>query len=353
MTFRASSLHDLRPVSDVVIEPLAEALRRLGVARGRIGYEGQPMSEPASYAAMYVYGAAIADLLVQAAPSANLVDASDFLAQLRATKSTYELSRIRLACAIAALAFTQGARQLQTGVKETEAAAYFRTPLSVEGTGHHETERADGFVSCMSGPHSAEAHGAFARSRSRRLRDGDLVLVHCNSYADGYWTDITRTFCLGTADERQRRMYSAVFAAREAALAAIRPGIRAADVDAAARRVLDAHGFGPQFKHATGHGVGFAAIDHEALPRLHPKSRDVLEAGMVFNVEPAIYEDGYGGVRHCDMVAVTNDGADVLTPFQAKIEELQIRPPSVGASAAALMPGRAMSQGGVDSVHRT
>jgi Xaa-Pro aminopeptidase len=72
-------------------------------------------------------------------------------------------------------------------------------------------------------------------------------------------------------------------------------------VDRAARAVLTAHAFGPCFPHGTGHGVGFAAIDHNARPRLHPHADDTLECGIIFNVEPAIYIEGYGGVRHCPM----------------------------------------------------
>ena len=101
-------------------------------------------------------------------------------------------------------------------------------------------------------------------------------------------------------------------------------GVRAADVDAAAREVLASRGFGALFKHSTGHGVGFAAIDAGAQPRLHPASPDVLAAGMVCNVEPAIYIDGYGGIRHCDVVAVTEHGCEVLTPFHATVTELAI-----------------------------
>lgn len=96
-------------------------------------------------------------------------------------------------------------------------------------------------------------------------------------------------------------------------------------MDRAARAVLADQGFGEYFKHATGHGVGFAAIDHNARPRLHPASDDVLMTGMVFNVEPAVYLDGYGGLRHCDVVAVTAAGAEVLTPFQSGVEQLTIR----------------------------
>lgn len=119
-------------------------------------------------------------------------------------------------------------------------------------------------------------------------------------------------------------MYDAVVAAREAALAGIRPGVGAADVDHAARDVLRDRGLGDQFRHATGHGVGFAAIDPNARPRLHPVSEDVLEVGMVFNVEPAIYLEGDCGLRHCDVVTVTESGAKVLTPFQSTPDELVI-----------------------------
>jgi Xaa-Pro aminopeptidase len=235
-----------------------------------------------------------------------------------------ESDRVRVACRFAEAAFLDGARQLHTGLTETEVAAMFRAPLSTRGMSHEGVARADGFTFCMSGPNSAEAYAAYQRSRARRIESGDLVLVHCNSYADGYWTDITRTFCSGETDDLKLRMYDAVFAARRAAIEAVRPGVKASEVDAAARQVLTERGFGEAFKHGLGHGVGFAAIDHNATPRLHPASPDVLEVGMIFNVEPAIYLQGYGGLRHCDVVLVTEEGAEVLTPFQSKIAELTV-----------------------------
>ena len=96
----------------------------------------------------------------------------------------------------------------------------------------------------------------------------------------------------------------------------VRPGVRAAEVDAAARNVLTERGFGDGFKHATGNGVGFSAINHLAYPRIHPKSDDMLEVGMTFNIEPAIYIEGFGGARHCDLVTVVAEGMELLTPFQ-------------------------------------
>jgi len=78
---------------------------------------------------------------------------------------------------------------------------------------------------------------------------------------------------------------------------------------------MKSHGFGSEFKHAAGHGVGFAAANPNGRPRIHPLSPDVLEAGMTFNLEPAAYFEGYGGMRHCNVIAVTSDGAKVMTDF--------------------------------------
>ena len=125
--------------------------------------------------------------------------------------------------------------------------------------------------------------------------------MHCNSYNGGFWTDITQMFCVGEPDAGQSVIIDAVLEASKNAFHAVRPGIQASVVDRAAREVLESHGFGKEFKHATGHGVGFAAINHNARPRIHPLSDDLLEAGMVFNIEPAVYIPGQGGMRHCNM----------------------------------------------------
>jgi len=93
-------------------------------------------------------------------------------------------------------------------------------------------------------------------------------------------------------------------------------------VDGAAREIMRSHGVAESFKHSTGHGVGFAAADHDALPRLAPDSPDLLESGMVLNIEPALYFDGIGGVRHCDIVQVTENGAHWLTPFHYRLDDL-------------------------------
>ncbi|HZO88862.1 MAG TPA: Xaa-Pro peptidase family protein [Chthonomonadaceae bacterium] len=321
-TFQPGTLEAIQTVIEAARGPLAELAKEVGLEQGHIGYEAGPVSEPASYAAMFLYGGGMTALLRQACPTATPVPADDLLERLRSVKTPQELERIRVACRIAEQAYLEGTRQLQPGLKETEAAAAFRQPLSTVGVGFEGVGRADGFTFCMSGPNAARAYAAYQRSTDRILERGDFALIHCNSYADGYWTDITRTYCLGEPDERKRKMVAAVLAAREAALQALQPGVQAAEVDRAARQVMTQHGFGKEFKHPTGHGVGFAAINHNAPPRLHPKSSDVLETGMVFNVEPGLYVEGYGGLRHCDMVAVTASGMELLTPFHTELEAL-------------------------------
>lgn len=316
MAFSTGNLTELKTLAETVEPALKKICARFQNAK--IGFEASPANEPVSYASMNQYGAAIKDLLCTAFSSASLVPADDMLARLRAVLTPGEIERTRKACSIAAAAFADGMAKMNAEMTEKEIANAFHRNLSLTDA------RAGGFTFCMSGENSYHAYAAFQLSRQRRLQNGDLALVHCNSYANGFWTDITRTYCIGEPDEKKQRMYDAVFDALDAAIAAIRPGVAASAVDAAARKVLTERGFGNTFKHGLGHSVGFNAIDHNALPRLHPASVDVLETGMVFNVEPAIYIEGYGGMRHCDMVAVGTSGAEILTDFQRTSDDMVI-----------------------------
>lgn len=323
-TFAAGSLQRIISPEQALRDPLAGLLRDLGLSSAKIGYEGAALDEPATYSSVNVYGASVVSLLREAAPDATLVPLNDLITAQRAFLTPDELATERTACTAAADAFERGAAALKPGLTEAEVVPYFEEPMRTIGLAQDGVERAGGFVWCMSGPNSAQAKRAFAQTRTRVLEHGDFVLIHCNSYVDGYWTDVTRTYCLGQPDERQSAIYAAILAAREAALKAIAPGVRAADVDQAARAVIDAHGFGQYFPHGLGHSVGFSAINGGACPRLHPASDDVLEVGSTFNVEPSIYIDGYGAVRHCDVVTVGENGVEMLTPFHASIADLTI-----------------------------
>jgi Xaa-Pro aminopeptidase len=333
-TFSTGTLSELKSSIDCLIGPLSKILQQHKLDHARIGFESGAVSEPSSYAAMTLYGCSIRDLITSIAQDAALIPAGQQLARLRSVLTEMELDRLLISCVIAEHAYTEGILEVHFGLRETEVANLFRRRLSDTSEFGSSVERADGFAYCMSGENSFEASAAFQRSRQRRLSRSDIMLLHCNSYADGFWTDITRTFCLGGTNELTAKVYRAIFAAREAAFKEIRPGVQARLVDAAARDVLKQHGFGDEFVHGLGHAVGFHAIDHNAPPRLHPASPDIFEEGMVFNVEPAVYIEGVGGIRHCDMVAVTRESFELLTPFQASLDGLVLDVSDSAASGA-------------------
>ncbi|MFZ1887479.1 MAG: Xaa-Pro peptidase family protein [Candidatus Binataceae bacterium] len=285
-TFEPGSVNELTTTARAIQSPLRKLAASFSAQPVRVGFEAHETSEPSSYSAMHLYSGTMRTILEETLSIRTLTSADEILAELCARKTNFEIEQIRTACCIAEQAFHRGFEQIKSGTSEVETAARFREPLSTSLVKFPELSRTDGFAWCMSGANSALASGAYARSRAKRIEWGDLLLVHMNSYADGYWTDVMRTYSVGKLDERRMEMYDAVFAARKAALGAIRPGANGADVDAAARNVLEARGFGPQFKHSTGHGVGFSAINANAKPRLHLKSDDRMEAGMVLTSNP-------------------------------------------------------------------
>jgi Xaa-Pro aminopeptidase len=152
------------------------------------------------------------------------------------------------------------------------------------------------------------------------LREGDLVVLDFGGVYGGYCVDLTRTVAVGQPDAEMARVYQAVLSAHGAAIAAVKPGVRAGDIDAAARTTLARHGLAEAFGHSTGHGLGVEI--HEA-PRIGPRREaageapapqdDAIEPGMVFTIEPGAYLPGWGGVRIEDDVLVTSDGVEVLT----------------------------------------
>ena len=162
-----------------------------------------------------------------------------------------------------------------------------------------------------SGPNSALPH---ARPGSRVLQPGDGVVLDFGGVYDGYSVDLTRTAQLAPVTDELASIWDAVRAAQRAAIDAIRPGIRASDIDAAARRVLAERGLADAFVHGTGHGLGLEVHEDPRVTRAGAGHIDeVLEPGMIFTVEPGAYVAGVGGVRLEDDVLVTDGGCEVLT----------------------------------------
>ena len=162
-----------------------------------------------------------------------------------------------------------------------------------------------------SGPNSALPH---ARPTDRTVEAGEPTVLDFGGVYDGYCVDLTRTVQLGAVSERQARLYAAVGEAHTAAIRAVRPGVAASTIDAAARSVLERHGLGEAFGHGTGHGLGLEVHEEPRIARQSPRLPDqVLEPGMVFTIEPGAYVPGVGGVRIEDDVLVTGDGCEILT----------------------------------------
>jgi Xaa-Pro dipeptidase len=159
----------------------------------------------------------------------------------------------------------------------------------------------------QSGPNSALPH---LRPSVRQVQPGELLLIDCGAAWEGYKADISRTIAVGSPDRRQREVHDTVLRAHDAAVAAVRAGVRAGDVDRAAREVIEAAGHGEHFIHRTGHGLGLEG--HED-PSLDPGSTTVLESDMVVTVEPGVYLPGWGGVRIEDDVVVEEAGCRLLT----------------------------------------
>jgi len=213
-TFKPDCLNELTTAAQAIKGPLHRSLTSLSTDAAQVAFEADETSEPASYAAMHLYSGQMRSLLQETRPKSTLKPADEALADLRATKTDIEITRLRSASQIAGRAFRKGLES-KTGTTEVECAANFRQPLSASLADFTELQRADGFAWCMSGVNSALASGAYARSRAKPIRGGDLILLHMNSYADGYWTDVTRTFVMGKPDDRQQEMYEAIAVARE------------------------------------------------------------------------------------------------------------------------------------------
>lgn len=239
----------------------------------------------------------------QALPHVNWVDQENLIEQLRAIKEPQEIAAIERAAALADLAFDHLRGFIQAGQTEQEIALELEFFLRSHGS------EGVSFPSIVaSGPNGALPH---AQPGPRRLQRGDLVVLDFGAVVDGYHSDMTRTVVVEEADEQAKKVYQIVLAAQQAGLEAVRPGRSGRDVDAEARQVIAAAGYGEYFGHGLGHGVGLAI--HEDPPRLSARAESTLAVNMVVTVEPGIYLPGWGGVRIEDLVVVTATGCRILS----------------------------------------
>jgi Xaa-Pro aminopeptidase len=233
----------------------------------------------------------------------RLKNAPALVERQRMVKDEGELARIRAAVQVGASLFDRALKVLRPGIKETDVAGEMEYAARRAGA-----EEMSFPTIIASGTRSALPHG---RASERPIAPRGFVVCDFGVILGGYCSDQTRTVWMGAPSKDARHAYEAVREAQEAAIAAVKPGISAAEVDAAARTVLRRARLARYFTHSTGHGVGLEI--HEA-PRVAAGQKDLLRPGMVITVEPGVYFPGKWGVRIEDMVAVTEDGREVLTP---------------------------------------
>jgi Xaa-Pro dipeptidase len=279
-------------------ELVAAILRDRKVATGRVGVdEAMPF--------------AFADAMAKAAPAARFESGTPVTAGCRMVKDAHEIAILRRICEITMQAHRAVFAALRAGTTQEQAAA-----LCVQA---HRQLGVRGGALVLFGKDAAFPHGT---TRPQPLKPGDVVLVDGGGELFGYASDISRTLVFGAPPtDRQRQVWDLVRHAQDAAFRAVKPGVECQAVDAAARKVLEDGGFGPGYRYLThrlGHGIG---LDGHEYPYMVRGNRTRLAPGMCFSNEPGIYVYGELGVRHEDIVFVTEDGAENMTKWSGTPEE--------------------------------
>ncbi|MCK9364495.1 MAG: Xaa-Pro peptidase family protein [Syntrophales bacterium] len=244
-------------------------------------------------------------------PQATLQPLGSSLDLLRAVKDDAEVGEIKKAIRVAEKALTDVISLIKPGVTEAELAVELEYRMRRGGA-----ERMSFETIVATGPDAALPHAAPGK---RRIADGDFVLIDYGAVVNGYHSDETRTFCVGSPSPKQREAYQFVMEAHDRALGAIRAGVSCGEIDGVARSFLAEKGLDRYFSHGAGHGVGLAI--HEP-PRLSTGRADILEVGMVVTVEPGVYFPGEWGIRIEDMALVGKDSCEVLTTPGVGLVEL-------------------------------
>ncbi len=247
---------------------------------------------------------------------ARLVPAPALIGRMRTLKDKHELAAMGTALRVAEQAFLALRETIRLGQTELEIAARLEYEMKTRGAS------GPSFATiCAEGPNAALPH---AHPGKRKVRSGSAILLDWGARVGFYCSDLTRMLFVDTIPPKLGKVYDLVLEAQQRAIAAIRPGARMCDVDAVARSYIAEAGYGPQFNHGLGHGLG---LDVHEPPSLSWRSTEKLVAGMVVTVEPGVYLPGIGGIRIEDDVLVTPNGRRVLS--------------RLGTSAAqALIPAR-------------
>lgn len=276
---------------------VAQGLQSRGLATGRLGIEET---------VRYVFS----DGAAHALPAMSLASATPVTAGCRMVKTDHEVALMRLAAAVTLRAYHATWQSIKEGMTQQDVSA-------LVSAGHRQ-QGFDGEASVQVGQYSALPHGS---RTPQTIRDGTIVMIDGGCKVEGYTSDITRTFVLGTPTDDMRNVFDIVYRAQTAALQSARPGLECQAVDAAARKVIVDAGYGPDytyFSHRLGHGMG---MDGHEWPYLVRGNTLAMQPNMMFSDEPGIYIPGKFGVRIEDDMHITADGAELLTPRSPSLEQ--------------------------------
>ena len=225
----------------------------------------------------------------------------DLVETLRLIKDKEEITKIKKAITITEKAFLHILDYLKPGIKEIDVARELEFFMKKAGGSRNSFE----FI-VASGVRSALPHGV---ATNKKLQSGDFITLDFGTIYQGYCSDMTRTVVLGKPSARQCAVYEVVLKAHREVVAAIKAGMSCQEVDGLARKIIKKNGYQKNFKHGLGHGLGLKIHEN---PRLHYKSDEILQPGMVVTNEPGIYISGWGGVRIEDVLLITENGCQVL-----------------------------------------
>ena len=275
---------------------IAQGLKERGIAGGKIGLEET---------VRFVF----ADGIAKAASQATITSATPVTAGCRMIKSAHEVALMRLASQVTLAAYEAVYRALRPGMTQRDVSDLIDAAYRQLGF--------PGDASVMVDEATAFPHGL---ATPQVIREGSIVMIDDGCAVEGYQSDITRTFVLGKASDKMKRVFDIVLRAQSAALEAARPGAECGSVDAAARKVVTQGGYGPDYKyftHRLGHGLGMDGHEWPYLVRGNPTK---LQANMTTSNEPGIYIRGEFGIRIEDDMHVTENGAELFTQQPLSLE---------------------------------
>jgi Xaa-Pro aminopeptidase len=303
----------------MVADPLKNAGRIIGDlldgGRASVGYEGSFSSIGTGYLkyrANTVTPGTI-DAFGKSARKARWVDATELIYNSRMIKTEKEIEKLRIANKVSEIGLGTLYNGMKDGRSEIDLASEIEKRTVVEGTGLKGAQHVMACAFLSSGEFTADTYGVCFGNRTRKMKRGDFVMLEFDVVVDGYSSDMSRTYVIGTPSARQRELLHTVHQAQVEGVNMEKDGLPAREVCRQADKILTKGGYGEYVRHYFGHGIGVTIW--EPKPYVHSASRDVLRAGMVHSAEPGAYLPHFGGVRIEDNVYLGHDGPEYLSTY--------------------------------------